>query len=43
MATVIVKERPDSEDAAQLIAELEALLSLRYPKEVVTALVLRNF
>ena len=33
MATVIVEERPDSAEATQLIAELEAHLNPRYPKE----------
>jgi GNAT superfamily N-acetyltransferase len=33
MTTLITREPPDSEDARQLIAELEAHLAPRYPKE----------
>jgi GNAT superfamily N-acetyltransferase len=33
MPTVIVEERPDTPDAMQLIAELEAYLSPMYPQE----------
>jgi putative acetyltransferase len=33
MPSVILEERPDSADAAQLIAELEAILNPLYPQE----------
>ncbi len=33
MPTLIVEERPDTPDAVQLIAELEAVLSPMYPQE----------